>query len=243
MTKQHAMTRIGTAGWSIPKHQAHAFPIPGSALMRYAARFSAVEINSSFQKPHRASTYARWADSVPHGFRFSVKMPREITHKFKLADATSLIVPFLLDVQHLGDSLGPLLVQLPPSLQYDATIAGDFFASLRDRFGGQVSCEPRHSTWFADEADQMLSAFKVARVAADPPPVPGAVAPGGWTGFVYRRLHGSPVVYSSSYGPEELAALASRVADDGTEAEESWCIFDNTMFGEATRNALTLAGE
>ena len=208
-------------------------------MERYASRFSAVEINSSFYKPHRASTYARWADSVPDEFRFSAKLPRDITHKLKLVEVTELLVPFLHNVQTLGDKLGVLLAQLPPSLSYDATIAAAFFASLRNIFGGKVACEPRHPTWFADDADQMLATFSVARVAADPPPVPSAVNPGGCQGFVYRRLHGSPVVYSSSYEAEALVTLARNVFADGPNVRDSWCFFDNTMFGEATRNALS----
>jgi uncharacterized protein YecE (DUF72 family) len=208
-------------------------------LERYASRFSAVEINSSFYKPHRSSTYAKWADSVPDEFRFAAKLPRSITHKLKLVEVTDLLVPFLQDVQTLGDKLGVLLVQLPPSLSYDATIAAAFFASLRNAFGGKVACEPRHPTWFAANADQMLSSFSVARVAADPPPVASAVTPGGCQSFVYRRLHGSPVVYSSSYDDEALATLARNLFADGPNVKDSWCFFDNTMFGEATRNALS----
>jgi uncharacterized protein YecE (DUF72 family) len=238
--KQDRSIRIGTSGWSIPKHQAEEFPSSGSTLERYASRFSVVEITSSFYKPHRASTYARWAESVPDGFRFSAKLPREITHNRKLANVSELLVPFLHDVQNLGNKLGAVLVQLPPGLRYDATISADFFALLRGLFDGRVACEPRHSTWFTDDVDQMLSAFKVARVAADPPPVPLAAVPGGWSSFVYRRWHGSPTVYVSSYEPEDLAILACNISDDGPNVGDSWCFFDNTMFGEATRNAFSL---
>ena len=72
--------RIGCAGWSIHKDAAAAFPVEGSHLERYARVFPAVEINSSFYRPHKPETYARWADSVPDGFRFAVKVPRAITH-------------------------------------------------------------------------------------------------------------------------------------------------------------------
>src|SRR5690349_12428290 len=68
--------RVGCAGWSLPKEHADRFPAEGSHLERYAACFPAVEINSSFYKPHRPTTYARWAASVPPDFRFSVKVPK-----------------------------------------------------------------------------------------------------------------------------------------------------------------------
>jgi uncharacterized protein YecE (DUF72 family) len=80
------MAFIGTAGWSIPAIHAHAFPGSGTHLERYGAVLNAVEINSSFYRPHRQKTYARWAASVPEDFRFSVKLPRTITHHQRLID-------------------------------------------------------------------------------------------------------------------------------------------------------------
>jgi uncharacterized protein YecE (DUF72 family) len=186
---------IGIAGWSIPKDHAAQFPAAGSHLERYAARFPAVEINSSFYRPHMPKTYARWAASVPEDFRFAAKVPREITHYRRLADAADVLDRFLGEVGALGDKLGPLLVQLPPSLVYDPRIAADFFAALRRRFAGAVACEPRHRTWFDPPAERLLTEFQVARVAADPAVVPAAAPPGGGDGLVYNRLHGSPEMY------------------------------------------------
>lgn len=231
---------IGTAGWSIPKQHAAAFPEGGSHLERYARRLAAVEINSSFYRPHRPGTYARWAASVPPHFRFSVKLPREITHVRKLAAVTEPLDRFLSEAGALGDALGPLLVQLPPSLGFDEARAAGFFEALRARFDGGVACEPRHASWFTADVDQLMSHFRVARVAADPAPVPCAAVPGGWRGFVYHRLHGSPRTYYSAYSPEALDATARLVADAMAHVRESWCIFDNTALGEATHDALAL---
>src|SRR5262245_60578113 len=107
---------VGVAGWSIPKPHAAAFPKTGSHLERYARRFNAVEINSSFYRPHRPATYARWAASVPPDFQFAVKVPREITHRRRLVDVADLLDQFLDECSELGEKLGPLLVQLPPGL-------------------------------------------------------------------------------------------------------------------------------
>src|SRR3954471_23178443 len=74
---------IGTAGWSIPRDVADRFLADGSALERYASRFPVAEINSSFHRSHRPSTWERWAESVPADFRFSVKVPKTITHQAK----------------------------------------------------------------------------------------------------------------------------------------------------------------
>lgn len=230
--------RIGTAGWTVPKAVADCFAPDGSHLERYAGRLNAVEINSSFYKPHRPQTYRRWAEAAPADFRFSVKTPKAITHERRLTDPDAPLAAFLDQVACLGDRLGPILVQLPPSLRFDPQVADAFFDSLRRRFSGLVACEPRHATWFTDDADTLLSAHRIARVSADPPPVAAAETPGGWRGLTYLRLHGSPRIYYSQYGTERLAALAAGPARGGGE---TWVIFDNTALGAATEDALALA--
>ncbi len=213
------------------------FPPGPSLLQRYAAVFSAVEINSSFYQPHRRSTYARWAASVPEHFRFAVKLPRSVTHEARLAGAGELLERFLGEAGSLGDRLGVLLVQLPPSLGFDRQVAGGFFDHLRGSYAGLVACEPRHPSWFGEDADTLLRDRRVARVAADPAVVAEAGAPGGWTGLAYWRLHGSPRMYYSAYSTEELVRLGEAIA--GVQGE-AWCIFDNTGAGAATGQALDL---
>lgn len=229
--------RVGCAGWGVPKEHAAHFPTDGSHLERYAGRFSAVEINSSFYRPHRPATYARWAESVPDDFQFAVKVPRQITHERRLADTVEPLERFLGECGALGPKLGPLLVQLPPSLAFDADIASAFFDTLRERFAGAVVCEPRHPTWFGADVAPVLIRFEVARVAADPAAVPPAARPGGWPGLQYYRWHGSPQVYYSDYPHERLDALTEELRAAPAPA---WCIFDNTALGHATASALSL---
>jgi uncharacterized protein YecE (DUF72 family) len=231
--------RIGCAGWTIPKQHAPFFPPRGSHLERYALRLTAVEINSSFRQPHRRATYERWAGAVPQGFAFSVKAPKMITHELRLHGADATLDEFLAQVTGLGNTLGPLLFQLPPSLEFDPQIAASFFAALRTRFDGSVVCEPRHKDWFALRADDLLKEFRIARAAADPPVVAAAAGPGGWSGLHYFRQHGSPQVYYSDYGPEQLERLAQRLAAAQDDCP-AWCIFDNTAAGAALVNALAL---
>lgn len=239
-----AELRIGCVAWTIPKGVAGEFPAAGSHLERYAARFSAVEIDTSFYRPHRPATYARWAASVPAGFRFAVKVPRTITHERRLGDVDEPLARFLGEVAALGDRLGPLLVQLPPSLAFERAVAGAFWAGLRRRFAGAVVCEPRHPSWFTAEAERLLVDVAVARVAADPAQArvdPGqAAAPGGWPGLVYLRLHGSPQIYRSAYSPQRLDALAGTLTELGARGTPAWCIFDNTAAGAAPVDALAL---
>lgn len=231
--------RVGCAGWSIPKEHAGGFRVEGSHLARYAHRLMAVEVNTSFYRPHRPSTYARWAAETPEGFAFSLKVPKEITHKRRLVDADEPLDRFLDETAALGAKRGLLLVQLPPSLAFDDGTATSFFATLRRRHTGAVACEPRHPSWFTPEADGLLSDHKVARVAADPCVVPQAAEPGGWGGLVYYRLHGSPKVYYSAYPAQYLDALAGRIVG-AANAAPVWCIFDNTALGAATADALAV---
>ncbi len=232
-----APAMVGTAAWSIPARHAHAFPSEGSHLERYSRRFPAVEINSSFYRPHRPSTYQRWASTVPAHFRFAVKVPKEITHLRRLADVDEPLERFLSEAGALGEKLGPLLLQLPPSFAFDERRVSAFLERLRSRTQGDVACEPRHRSWFTAEAERLLAGFRIARVAADPAVVPAAAEPGGWPGLAYHRLHGSPRMYHSPYALGYLNALGRRFSDTGGAV---WCIFDNTAEGWATHDALLL---
>lgn len=231
---------IGTAGWSIPRAEQPRFPPGDSHLARYARVLPAVEINSTFHRPHRAATFERWAASVPRSFRFSVKLPRTITHDQRLARSTALLDGFLADLAPLGARLGCLLVQLPPSLDFDARVARTFFAALRARFDGGIALEPRHASWFDGRADRLLISLEIARVAADPPRIAGGDEPAGWGGLAYFRLHGSPRIYYSSYEAGYLDALAETLRRLRRRRVPTWCIFDNTTLGAGTGNALSV---
>lgn len=225
---------IGTAGWSLPSATRGAFPDTGSQLERYAARFSCVEINSSFYRPHRVETYARWAASAPPGFRFAVKAPRTITHEARLQNVREPLAAFVDQITALGSRLGPMLVQLPPSLRFDVAVVEAFLSELSTLFRGDVVWEPRHLSWFDPAAERLLADHRIARVAADPARCPAARAPGGWRGFGYWRLHGSPRMYYTAYGEERLSPLSEALSPN------DWCVFDNTASGAAIVDALLL---
>jgi uncharacterized protein YecE (DUF72 family) len=230
---------VGCAGWSIPRLQANCFPAPGSQLERYAQRFGAVEINSSFYRPHRAATYARWAASVPHDFRFAVKLPKRITHELRLIGIEDTLARFAAEVAGLGPHLGCVLLQLPPSAQFDTPLAAATFARLRSHFPCMLACEARHPSWFSHEATTVLREHAITRVIADPPQgQPGAHVP--TTADIYARLHGSPRVYYSSYDDDYLAALADDLRLHALAGRRTWLIFDNTASGAAMANALQL---
>jgi uncharacterized protein YecE (DUF72 family) len=230
------MIRIGVATLAIGRRFADQFPSEGSSLERYATRLNCTEINSSFYRPHQRKTYERWAATAPDGFLFSVKVPKAITHERRLVDVGDLLDAFLDRARGLGDKLGPLLVQLPPSLVFDAAVAEAFIATLRDRHASDVVVEPRHASWFTEDANALLVRAKIARILADPAKVPEAASFGGWPNLAYARLHGSPRMYYSSYEAAFLNALGRQVEE--AQAADVWVIFDNTASGVALGDAL-----
>lgn len=223
---------IATAAWSIPKTVVGQFAREGSGLTRYASVFNGVEINSTFYRRHKSSTFARWAESVPDGFQFSIKIPKEITHDQAMKRIGALLDIFLEDIAPLREKRGPLLCQLPPSLAFDLEDMDSAFNTIRNSDSGSVVIEVRHKSWASDEAVALLKKYAIDRVLADPAPV--------WTAedFSHRpsyvRLHGKPKIYYSSYTDEEIRSFSKLLGSD------SWCVFDNTASGAAIENALTM---
>ncbi|WEZ85543.1 DUF72 domain-containing protein (plasmid) [Rhizobium sp. 32-5/1] len=226
------MPIIATAGWSIPKKEANRFAPDGSGLTRYASVFDGVEVNSTFYRRHKMSTFARWADSVPDSFRFAVKIPKEITHSREMKDIIEPFNTFLEDIAPLGAKRGPLLCQLPPSLAFNADQFGGAFKAMRHADDGPIVIEVRHKSWASKAALDLLKDYAIERVLADPAPV--------WpaedfdTLPKYVRLHGKPKIYYSNYTDDEIRSFLDISARDG------WCVFDNTASGAAIENALTM---
>jgi uncharacterized protein YecE (DUF72 family) len=227
------MHRVGTVGWSVPTGKREQ----GTHLYRYSRTLSCVEINSSFYRPHRAATWAKWAKETPPNFRFSIKAPKSVTHEEKLRDTGPLLKTFFEQIEPMHEKTGPILFQLPPSLSFDFALAEDFFSLLRDLYQGKIVLEPRHATWYTTSVNLLLQRLAIARVAADPPNGdPIAATPGGDTGLVYYRLHGSPRIYYSNYEEEFLTTFASGIESH----DDVWVVFDNTALSYAYSNALRL---
>ena len=230
--------RIGCAGWSIASAQRPLFENGDSGLERYSTRFNAVEINSSFHRPHRRETYERWAGTVPADFRFAVKIPKTVSHEARLVGTGTLLDAFLDQALGLGPKLDCLLLQLPPSLAFDARVAATFFAMLRRRWAGGIACEPRHASWFGVAADAQWASHRIARVGADPALLEPARQSTGTGSLRYWRWHGAPRMYYSAYDDEALRAMAAEVLRDTPTGAEAWVMFDNTAHGHAVPNAL-----
>lgn len=228
--------RVGTAGWSNPRGETRA---QGATLLQhYATRFNCVEINSSFYRQHRRETYERWAASTPEKFRFSVKLPKEISHEHGLRSCEALLDDFVDGVCGLGAKLGCVLVQLPPRLEWNSRTAGRFFRALRTRLTCPVACEPRHTSWAGVAAERLMHRLGVSLVDADPARLDRTWdSPGG---VKYLRWHGSPRTYWSGYTAERLLELAVRLRAERPSFSQIWCVFDNTASGEAWPNAMAL---
>ncbi len=234
------LLRVGCAGWSIPAAYAACFDGDGTHLQRYARVFNAVEINSSFYRSHRAETYKRWAESVPSNFRFSVKMPKVISHEKRLQDCDDELRAFLDQTSGLQETLGCLLLQLSPGFAFEPAIVSRFMQHLRRDHFGPVTCEPRHVSWFSAAASRMLKDHGISRVAADPARCAGAAMPGGDRSIEYTRLHGAPMIYYDAYSTGALARIKEQLDKPSRATRERWCIFDNTARGHATGNALAM---
>jgi uncharacterized protein YecE (DUF72 family) len=236
------MKVVATAGWSLPRLVASSFPGEGTQLARYARVFGGVEINTSAYRDHTPEAYANWARQTPRGFRFAVKLPQEITHDSRLRGTRRPLQRFIASLSGLGSRLGPLVVQLPPSFEYDPRVARGFFALLREMHDGLAGCEPRHPSWFESPAEQLLVKYRIARIAADPAVVAAAAKPGGWPGLVYYRLHGSPRKYWSIY-EEARVQQWSQALSALPRRTRAWCVLDNTAGGGAAGNALQMQRE
>jgi uncharacterized protein YecE (DUF72 family) len=235
-------TYLGTSGWSLSRALAPGSAPELSGLERYSEYFNCVEINSTFYRLPIPSTLERWRDSTPAAFRFSVKLPRLITHEARLQNCTRELAAFCQLVLRLEPKLGPLLVQLPPSLAFQAGIIEGFLAHLSRAGASRVVIEPRHVSWFSPLVDDLLKRHGVARVATDPSLCLEASEPAGARRVSYFRWHGSPRRYFSSYPPEAIAVLAAKLAAVRSlgSVREIYCFFDNTALGAAAVNALSL---
>ncbi|HEX2026048.1 MAG TPA: DUF72 domain-containing protein [Actinomycetota bacterium] len=176
---------VGTSGFAYPEWRGSFYPDglkQASFLEHYAGRFAAVEINYTFRRFPAETTMDRWAARAPDGFRFAMKANRRITHTRRLHGADRDVSEFLDRARRLGERLGPILFQCPPSLQFDRELIESFLAYLPPV--APYAFEFRHESW--NEARPILAEHGVAwcvseteeRAVDDVPTEP----------FVYLRL-------------------------------------------------------
>ncbi|BBY08788.1 DUF72 domain-containing protein [Mycobacterium noviomagense] len=235
--------RIGTSGWSYD-HWADVLYPPGlpcaRRLGRYIEVFDTVELNASFYRWPKDSTFAGWRERLPDGFTMSVKAHRGLTHYRRLAAPEPWIERFDRCWKALGDRAGVLLVQLHPGQQRDDERLDSFLASVPTSI--RVALELRHPSWNDPAVYTLLEKRRAAYVVMSGARL--ACIPRATADFVYVRMHGPDPdsMYSGSYPDKELRQWAKRIADWDGEGRDVWMYFNNDPHGHAVRNALFLRG-
>lgn len=228
---------IGTSGWDYRHWKGVFYPrdCPRTRwLDHYSRFFSTVEVNATFYHRIRESTYRKWRDSTPGGFLWAVKASRYITHIRRLKEVEESLDILFSDISSLGDKLGPILFQVPASLEFREETASAFFALLPG--GHRYALEARHPSWTGEQALALLEKHGIAWCIADTAdrfPYLEAVT----ADHVYIRLHGSRQLYASEYTVDELISWADKIRSWGKDA---YVYFDNDFGGYAPKNALAL---
>jgi len=206
-------------------------------LAEYARRFDTVEVNATFYRRPAGAMVARWREVTPAGFLFAVKASRQITHLKRLRDAEGALQDFLAAVSPLGDKLGPVLFQLPPSLGPDPALLSDFLSALPP--GLRAAVEFRDAAWHHRETFALLERHGAALCIHDYPgmtPCVQATAP-----LVYLRFHGTgPVRYAGRYGDDALRPWARRILGWRDEGRDVFAYFNNDRGGAAVEDAMAL---
>ncbi len=225
--------RIGTSGYQYEHWRGVFYPqgLPRKDWFAfYAARFETVEINNTFYRLPDVRTFDRWREMAPPGFVYAIKFSRFGTHKKRLKDPEGPIDLFLERVRLLEPHLGPILVQLPPSMRFDpGRLEGFLRAAPRSH---RWAVEVRHESWFRKETYEILSAHDAALVIHDMlPSHPREMT----ASFLYQRFHGRPG--EATYPRQALVAEARRVKNQLASGRDSWIYFNNDELGHALADA------
>jgi len=235
--------RIGTSGWSY-QHWTNVLYPPGlpsaGRVGRYAEEFDTVELNASFYRWPRDSTFAGWREQLPEGFTMSVKAHRGLTHYRRLTSPEPWIERFERCWQLLGDHHGALLIQLHPEQRRDDARLDAFLAVVPEAI--RVAVELRHPSWDDPAVYDLLRDRRAAYVVMSGAGLP--CIPLATTDFVYARLHGPDpdTLYTGSYSTAALRIWAGRIGQWKTEGRDVWLYFNNDPSGHAVRNARALRG-
>src|SRR3982751_4053898 len=230
---------VGCSGW-VYKHWRGIFYPEGLPqkrwFERYGEEFDTVEINASFYRVPLASTFEGWRDKAPPGFRYAVKVNRFITHMKKLLDCEEAVDNFIALARPLGETLGPLLYQLPPSLKLDLARLETFLQRLpRDL---DHVFEFRNKAWYVPELYALLDRYGVSFCVHD---MPGsktervAVGP-----IAYVRFHGGEGKYWGRYSDEGLLSWTDWLVAQAKEGRPAWAYFNNDIHAHAIHDAQTL---
>jgi len=225
---------IGCSGYYYRHWQGLWYPADISAsrwFSFYAAHFDTLEINASFYRFPTASAVARWRAQAPDGFIYTIKAPRLITHRRRFRNCDAQIAVFYRTLSVLGEKLGCVLFQMPPSLHYTPEALERVLSGLDSGFRNVV--EFRHQSWWNDTAISAIAGAGAIFCSVHAPGLPDdIICPDG---RIYLRLHGVPW-YRQDYSEAELAAWAARIRE--SRGREIWAYFNNDDQAHAPFNAL-----
>lgn len=257
---------IGTSGWLYGHWQEVFYPEnllsknynpAATHLQYYSKHFKTVEINYSFYRLPRPSTYQNWYSQVSADFIFAVKASRFITHIKRLKNVKSAWKTFIENGLNLKEKLGPILFQFPPSFKasnenierlekFLELIRKDSLSRLPptnilvggERKSAKFAFEFRHKSWCDEKIYKLLKKYNVAWVIVDSPKYPKKEII--TANFVYIRMHGSKILFASKYTEKELKNLAKKIKKWLKQKLDVYCYFNNDAYGYAVENAKTL---
>jgi len=235
-----ATVRIGLSGWNYREWKDDFYHgVPQRAWLQHAAEtFPTLEVNATFYRSMKASTYEKWHDATPAGFRFSLKGSRYVTHYGSLEDSRDSVLRMRDDSAPLGDKVAAAIWQTPAKLEADADALARFLDILAEWEGPAHAIEFRNPDWFTDRTAALLDEAGVANTISDAADWPRWDAVTG--GLAYLRLHGHTRTYISAYAEETLRAWAQAIDAWCAEGTDVLVYFDNTDGGAAPKDALRL---
>ncbi|MEV5439127.1 DUF72 domain-containing protein [Streptomyces sp. NPDC052682] len=229
---------VGTSGWQYKDWREVLYPagLPTRLwLEEYAAHFATVEINNAFYRLPSRQTFEAWRERVPGDFTVAVKASRYLTHIKRLKDPEEPVGRLMSHAAGLGDRLGPVLLQLPPTLRADPALLDACLACFPA--STRVAVEPRHDSWWTPEVRAVLVARGAALCWADVLARP--VTP-LWrtTGWGYVRFHQGRAQPWPHYGRRSLETWLHRIALTWPDGQDVYAYFNNDPGGAAVRDAV-----
>lgn len=229
---------LGTSGWSYKDWRGRFYPEDISQrrwLPFYAEHFNTVEINMTFYRFPKPETLKGWLDKTHPDFTFTLKANRQITHYKKLKDVKSEVRYFYLLADSLGDRLGCILFQLPPSLTRDMDLLGDFLTILNPKYKNVI--EFRHESWYAEEVYALLRSHNIIFCVVSSPKLPETIVE--TSDASYFRFHGRVGWYKYNYSDDELKDWAEAIKK--IKAKECYIYFNNDYHAYAVSNCKKLS--
>jgi uncharacterized protein YecE (DUF72 family) len=237
----HTVIYVGTSGWQYGSWRDRFYPrdVPVRRWLEYfAERFATVEVNNAFYRLPERKTFADWRARTPDDFVVTVKMSRYLTHIKRLRDPAEPVARFMDRADALGDKLGPVLLQLPPTLKADPAALDAVLALLPARV--RVAVEPRHDSWFTRSIQDTLARHRAALCWADRLGRPLTPL---WrtTDWGYLRLHEGRATPRPRYGRRALTSWVDRIADAFPDTADVYVYFNNDPDGAALTDASAFA--